>query len=39
VVERKSPVWPWVVGIAALIAILALIFKRRALLVAPEKPA
>lgn len=30
VVERKSPVWPWVVGIAALIAILALVFKRRA---------
>ena len=29
-VERKSAVWPWVVGIAVLIAILALVFKRRA---------
>lgn len=29
VVERKSPVWPWLVGILALIAILALVFKRR----------
>lgn len=27
--ERKAPVWPWLVGIAALIAILALFFKRR----------
>ena len=27
--ERKAPVWPWLVGIAALIAILALVFKRR----------
>lgn len=27
--ERKAPAWPWLVGIAALIAILALFFKRR----------
>ena len=27
--ERKSPVWPWVVGIAALIAIVMLALKRR----------
>lgn len=30
VVERRSPAWPWVVGIAALVVIVALIFKRRA---------
>lgn len=30
VVERKSPVWPWVVGIAALIAIAFFVRKRRA---------
>ena len=28
--ERKSPVWPWLVGIAALIAIVAVALKRRA---------
>ena len=28
--ERKSPVWPWLVGIAALIAIIAVVLKRRA---------
>ena len=27
--EHRTPVWPWLVGIAALIAILALVFKRR----------
>jgi len=30
VVERKAPVWPWVAGIIALIAIVSLILKRRA---------
>lgn len=29
-VERKAPMWPWVVGMAALLAIVALILKRRA---------
>ena len=29
VVERKSPVWPWLVGILALVVIVALVFKRR----------
>jgi hypothetical protein len=29
VVERKSPVWPWLVGIAALTVIAVLLFKRR----------
>ena len=27
---ERAPVWPWVIGTAALIAILALVFKRRA---------
>jgi len=30
VVERRSAMWPWVVGSAALIAIVARLFKRRA---------
>ncbi len=30
VVERKSPVWPWLVGILAFIAIIAVALKRRA---------
>lgn len=30
VVEHKSPVWPWVVGIAALTVIALLVWKRRA---------
>lgn len=30
VVERKSPVWPWLVGIVALVVIVALALKRRA---------
>ena len=30
VVEGKSPVWPWVVGIAALIMIVAVVLKARA---------
>jgi hypothetical protein len=30
VVERKAPVWPWLVGILALIVIVALALKRRA---------
>lgn len=29
VVERKSPVWPWLVGIAALTVIALLVWKRR----------
>jgi hypothetical protein len=29
-VERKSPIWPWLVGIAALLVIVALALKRRA---------
>lgn len=27
--ERKAPVWPWLVGIVALVVIVALVFKRR----------
>ena len=30
VIEHKSPVWPWVVGILALVAIVAFALKRRA---------
>ena len=30
VVERKSPVWPWLVGILALVVIVAVALKRRA---------
>lgn len=30
VVERKAPVWPWVVGILALVVIVAVALKRRA---------
>ena len=30
VVERKSPTWPWVVGVAALSMIALLVWKRRA---------
>ncbi len=28
--QRRAPIWPWLVGIAALIVIVALVFKRRA---------
>jgi len=28
--ERQSPMWPWVVGVAALIAVIAVALKRRA---------
>ncbi len=30
IVERKSQLWPWVIGILALVAIMVLVFKRRA---------
>lgn len=28
-VERKAPVWPWLVGIAALLAVVVFVAKRR----------